>query len=78
MARTLLAQHWPAIYRDCRTYWGKLTDDDLAAIAGQYDAFVRALRRRYGFSQPKAEDELEQFLFQYGPPAVFAPAEVTM
>jgi uncharacterized protein YjbJ (UPF0337 family) len=64
------------ICRDCRDYWGKLTDDDLRRIDGHFDRFVSTLRARYGFSQLKAEEELEQFLFCYsdGPGSTAQPA----
>jgi uncharacterized protein YjbJ (UPF0337 family) len=74
MTTELLAQNWPAISRDCRPYWGKLTDEDLDRIGGRYEAFVRTLRQRYGFSQTKAEDELNDFLFRYDR----QPAEAAM
>jgi uncharacterized protein YjbJ (UPF0337 family) len=65
MTVALLCNHWVEVRRDCRGYWGKLTDEDLDRIDGQFDRFVRALRTRYGFSQLQAEDELEGFLFRY-------------
>ena len=65
MTGTLLRNHWLDVCSDCRSYWGKLTDDDLLRIDGQFDRFVSALRARYGFSQIKAEEELERFLFRY-------------
>jgi uncharacterized protein YjbJ (UPF0337 family) len=65
MTGNLLRNHWMEICGDCRAYWGKLTDDDLQQINGQFDRFVATLRARYGFSQIKAEEELEQFLFRY-------------
>jgi hypothetical protein len=67
MTHILLRQFWGDIRRDCQNYWGKLSDGDLERIGGDYAAFVEALRRRYGFSALKAEDELERFLFRYGP-----------
>ncbi len=65
MTGRLLERYWNEICRDSRHYWGKLTDEDLAGINGQYALFVEALRRRYAFSRVKAEDELERFLFRY-------------
>lgn len=75
MTGNLLRTHWMDICRDCRAYWGKLTDDDLRRIDGHFDRFVTALRARYGFSQLKAEEELEQFLFRYsdGPGGASVP-----
>jgi hypothetical protein len=66
MTHDLLKNHWGRIREDCPRYWGKLSAADLDRIDGQYERFVSALRARYGFSRLKAEDELEQFLFQYG------------
>lgn len=65
MTGNLLRLHWAEICGDCRSYWGKLTEEDLVQIEGQFDRFVSALRRHYGFSQLKAEEELESFLFRY-------------
>ena len=65
MPLNLLRHHWHEVRRDCRDYWGKLTDDDLERIDGQFDRFVAVLRQRYGFSLLKAEEELERFLFRY-------------
>jgi uncharacterized protein YjbJ (UPF0337 family) len=65
MTGNLLRNHWTEICRDCRAYWGKLTDEDLARIDGQFDRFVAALRKHYGFAPLKAEEELERFLFRY-------------
>jgi hypothetical protein len=71
MTGNLLRLHWSEICGDCRMYWGKLSEEDLVQIDGQFDRFVGALRRHYGFSRLKAEEELEDFLFRYsdGPPA---------
>lgn len=75
MTANLLRTHWFEVCRDSRAYWGKLTDDDLQFINGQFDRFVGALRQRYGFSQIKAEDDLECFLFRYNDaPGSGAPA----
>ncbi len=76
MTGNLLCYYWNEICRDCRYDWGKLTDEDLARIDGQFDRFVHALRTHYGFSRIKAEDDLERFLFRYsdGPLAGAWPA----
>ncbi len=65
MAGVLLRSCWPVIRRDIPRYWGKLTEADVEAIGGQYEAFVQALRRAYGFSRVKAEDELDSYLFAF-------------
>ena len=65
MTGNLLRNHWLEICRDCRAYWGKLTDEDIQRIDGHFDRFIKALRLHYGFSALKAEEELERFLFRY-------------
>jgi hypothetical protein len=49
-------------------YWGKLTPADLDRVAGQFGSFVAVLRQRYGFSQVKAEDELDRYLAHFNWP----------
>lgn len=41
--------------------WGKLTDDDLIAIAGKRDQLAGVLQERYGYAKERAEKELEDF-----------------
>jgi uncharacterized protein YjbJ (UPF0337 family) len=37
-----------------RQQWGRLTDDDLAVIAGNRDAFVGRVQERYGIAKEEA------------------------
>jgi hypothetical protein len=74
MPRALLRELWPVIRPAAPRYWGKLTADDLDAVGGQYESFVRVLRARYGFSLVKAEDELDEYLYAFAWPGVSAPA----
>ena len=37
--------------------WGKLTDDDVEKIDGNYDKLVGKLQERYGHSREQAEKE---------------------
>jgi uncharacterized protein YjbJ (UPF0337 family) len=41
--------------------WGKLTDDDLTAIAGKRDQLAGLLQQRYGYAKDQAEKELDEF-----------------
>jgi len=45
-----------------REQWSKLTDDDLATIAGDYDRLIDAIQLRYGVQRDQAELELVEWL----------------
>jgi len=45
-----------------RQQWGRLTDDDLAVIAGNRDAFVGRVQERYGIAKEEAENRIEKWL----------------
>lgn len=42
--------------------WGKLTDDDLMAVAGQRDQLAGLLQERYGYEKGQAHKALNEFL----------------
>ena len=41
--------------------WGKMMDDDLAAIAGKYEEFVGKLQERYGIVKEEADQQVKDF-----------------
>jgi len=52
---------WKQLTGKVKEKWGKLTDDDLTAAAGQRDQLLGALQKRYGLAKEKAEKELDEF-----------------
>ncbi|MFN7993212.1 MAG: CsbD family protein [Bryobacteraceae bacterium] len=50
---------WKQLTGAVREKWGKLTDDDLTAIAGKRDQFIGKLQERYGMSREQAERDLD-------------------
>ena len=50
---------WKQLKGAVREKWGKLTDDDLTAIAGKRDQFLGKLQERYGMSRDQAERDLD-------------------
>lgn len=42
-------------------HWGKMMDDDLAAIAGKYEEFVGKLQERYGIVKEEADQQVKDF-----------------
>jgi uncharacterized protein YjbJ (UPF0337 family) len=42
--------------------WGKLTDDDLAAINGRRDRLEGRIQERYGYAKNKPRDTVDEWL----------------
>lgn len=58
----VLEGQWRQLRGKIREEWGKLTDDDLDQVNGNYDQLVGILQERYGYSEVEAEDRLSVFL----------------
>ncbi len=52
---------WKQFRGQVQEQWGKLTDDDLAVVAGKKDQLAGLLQQRYGLAKEEAEAELEDF-----------------
>ena len=53
--------NWKAVSDKIKITWGKLSEDDLTAIAGQRDEFAGLLQQRYGYTRIDAENKVDQF-----------------
>lgn len=51
---------WKQMRGELRSWWGKLTDDDLEKIAGKQDKLVGMLQERYGYTRERAQQEVER------------------
>jgi len=56
-----IKNNWKEVCQRIKLTWGKLSEDDLAAIAGQRDQFAGLLHRRYGYDKAVAESKVDQF-----------------
>ncbi len=54
--------HWKQIRGKAKSWWGKLTDDDLDVIDGKYEQLVGRLQIRYGITKKKAAREINKRL----------------
>ena len=41
--------------------WGRVMNDDLAAIAGKYEELVGRLQERYGIAEEKSKQQVKDF-----------------
>lgn len=46
---------WQQLKGKIKEKWGKITDDDLARIKGNYEQFLGVLKEHYGYKKEEAE-----------------------
>jgi uncharacterized protein YjbJ (UPF0337 family) len=59
---TLLKSQWKQLRGKAKEKWGKLTNDDLDTIGGQFDQLVGIIQEKYELTRSKAEAEVNKFL----------------
>ena len=52
---------WKEFSGKVQERWGKLTDDEMTAIAGRRDQLIGYLQQRYGYAKECAEKEIDDF-----------------
>ena len=53
--------NWKQMTGKVKEGWGKLTDDDLTAIAGKRDQLVGRLQERYGIARDEADRQVKDW-----------------
>ena len=53
--------NWKQLTGKVKEKWGRLTDDDLAMIAGKREQLAGVLQQRYGYAKALVEEELDAF-----------------
>jgi uncharacterized protein YjbJ (UPF0337 family) len=61
MNKDIIKGKWNQLKGEIKVQWGKLTDDELDQIDGNYDKMVGKLQEKYGYQKDQAEKEAEQF-----------------
>ena len=65
MNQDILAGKWKQMRGELKTWWGKLTDDDVDRIGGQKDKLIGLLQEKYGYTRAQAEQEIERRFQEY-------------
>jgi uncharacterized protein YjbJ (UPF0337 family) len=65
MNRDQLEGNWKQIAGKVKEQWGKLTDDDLAKIAGKREQLEGKLQERYGLSKEQIKKQVEDFMTRH-------------
>ncbi|HEX3178261.1 MAG TPA: CsbD family protein [Methylomirabilota bacterium] len=53
---------WRELRGKARSWWGRLTDDDVQQVAGKKDELVGRLQAKYGYSKDEAEQEIDRHM----------------
>jgi uncharacterized protein YjbJ (UPF0337 family) len=48
---------WKQVRGQVKVWWGKLTDDDLEQVGGNFDKFTGLIQEKYGYTRERVEKE---------------------
>jgi Uncharacterized protein conserved in bacteria len=65
MNKDILQGQWKQIRGEAKSWWGKLTDDDLTRVAGKYETLTGVLQEKYGYTRQQAEAEIDKRVTAY-------------
>jgi uncharacterized protein YjbJ (UPF0337 family) len=58
----MFKSQWKQLRGKVKEKWGKLSDDDLDQVSGQFDQLVGLIQEKYEITRSKAEAEVNEFL----------------
>lgn len=61
MNSDILQGNWKKFRGEIMKQWGKLTDDDMDVINGEYEQLLGRIQERYGWARERASEEVESF-----------------
>lgn len=56
---------WKQLQGELRSWWGKLTEDDLEKIGGRKDKLLGLVQEKYGYTREKAQQEIDRRLGEF-------------
>jgi len=62
MNNDISTARWQQVRGQTRTWWGKLTDEDLEWIGGKAERLAHMLREKYGYIQQHAESQSDRWM----------------
>jgi len=60
MNKDVFEGKWKQLRGQAKVWWGKLTDDDLEKVGGNFDKFIGLLQEKYGYTRQQAEEEIQK------------------
>ncbi|MEZ5936944.1 MAG: CsbD family protein [Hyphomonadaceae bacterium] len=61
MNRDIIEGQWNQVKGAVRKQWGKLTDDDVEQVHGDYDKMIGKIQERYGVARDVAERQIKEW-----------------
>lgn len=68
MNSDILKGNWKQFRGEIQKQWGKLTNDDMDVINGEYDKLVGRVQERYGWDREHAEREVTDYFDRQSTP----------
>ena len=65
MNKDIFEGQWKQVRGQAKSWWGKLTDDDLDRAAGKYDVMIGLLQEKYGYNRERAANEIDKRVTEY-------------
>jgi uncharacterized protein YjbJ (UPF0337 family) len=62
MNEDILKGQWKQTKGQVKSWWGRLTDDDVIRIEGSSEKLAGLLQERYGYSKQEAQNQIAEFL----------------
>lgn len=64
MNRDTLKGNWKQLKGEAKKKWGRLTNDDMDRIEGEYDKLVGRIQERYGIERDEAERRVNDWEYR--------------
>lgn len=64
MNKEIFEGKWHELKGKVKEKWGKLTDDEITRIDGDWEQMVGSLEKRYGYKRDQAEKELKNWKYE--------------
>ena len=58
----ILKGKWEQLRGQLKYWWGELSDDELDKVNGSREKLIGQLREKYGWTQERAESEVDRFI----------------
>ena len=65
MNNDVLKGKWKQIRGEAKSWWGKLTDDDLERAGGKFEVLAGLLQEKYGYTRAHAIEEIDKRVSEY-------------
>jgi uncharacterized protein YjbJ (UPF0337 family) len=65
MNQDVFSGKWRELRGTLRSWWGRLSDDDLEKIGGEKDKLIGVVQEKYGQTREQAEREVDRRLSEY-------------